>query len=388
MSTLNVTPSVLTWAREGVALSREEAATILKEPPDRLARWEDGHEQPTKTGLRRMAELYKRPLVVFFMESPPPSYELPEDYRTVGGHPAGPSRELMVAVRQARAWQSVLARLEENVGRAVRPVRVPVATFDMATEEVGWRTRELLGVSIETQLGWRGVEEGLAEWRETVEELGVVVFATRLNRRVCRGFSLWLDEGPPVIVLSREAAQARIFTMMHELCHLMLRSGGICLEREDDSARGRVERFCNRVAASTLMPREMVKDLVLSMFGDVPQTWSYEMVKMLADKVKVSVPATALRLQETGLAAPGLYEAVGERAEPEFDPAKGGGGGGTNSWPGVRIAERGTTYSSAVFDAWTRGVISLGDAARVMNVRPKYVALIGDSVNRRRRRIG
>lgn len=387
MATVNVTPGILSWAREQIAMSQQEAAEKLGVQVERLAKWEQGKEKPTETAVNAMARVYKRPLALFFMEKLPRSQALPEDYRlrTVEGRPAETSRELIVPIRQARAWQSIIARLAEYDETLVQAVRVPLARLDQEPEAIASETRALLNVSYDEQLGWRGVDEGLATWRERVESLGVLVFAMRLDREVCRGFSMWMDSGPPVIGLARESDQARIFTLMHELTHLMLRTGGICSEFEDHSQRGLVERFCNRVAAGVLMPRALIAAVVRSLFRDVTRYWSYENLEPVARALGVSIPATALRLEELGMAQEGLYEDIVGRPAAEIQ-RRAGGGGGTKSWPGVRIAERGTNYSKAVFDAWARRSITIADAAQAMNMRAKYVPRIGEAVIRRQER--
>lgn len=388
MATVNVTPGVLSWAREQVAMSQQEAAEKLGVQVERLARWEEGDEDPTATAVNAMARVYKRPLALFFMEKPPRTQALPEDYRlrTVGGMPAESSRELIVPIRQARAWQSIIARLAKHDETLVQATRVPLVRLDQDPEAVASETRGLLNVSHDEQLGWRGAEEGLAIWRERVESLGVLVFAMRLDREACRGFSMWMDPGPPLIALARESDQARIFTLMHELAHLMLRTGGICSEFEDESERGLVERFCNRVAAGVLMPQALIAPVVRSLFRDVTRYWSYGDVDLVARTLRVSIPATALRLEKLGMAQEGLYQDIVSRPAPQIERRR-GGGGGSRSWPGVRIAERGTNYSKAVFDAWSRRSITIADAARAMNMRARYVPRIGEAVIRRRERL-
>ena len=101
----------------------------------------------------------------------------------------------------------------------------------------------------------------------------------------------------------------------------------------------------------------------------------------------MSVPATALRLEELELAERGLYDSILNQPAAEFVP-EGGGGGGRASWPGVRISERGAAYSSVIYDAWRRRMVSTADAARVMSMPSRYVPLIGESLSRRRGRFG
>src|SRR5712691_11257623 len=82
-------PIVLRWAREKMGMTVEVAATRLERfVPDITAAlirdWEVGHALPTPAHVKRLAEIYKRPLAVFLLASPPDENTLPPDRRTMG----------------------------------------------------------------------------------------------------------------------------------------------------------------------------------------------------------------------------------------------------------------------------------------------------------------
>jgi Zn-dependent peptidase ImmA (M78 family) len=338
-----------------------------------------------------MGTLYKRPLALFFMSVPPDIDSLPEDFRfrTIEGLVPERNRDLIIQIRQAQEWQSIMGDILSEEPELLPPSQLPKLNEEMDPESAGADTRGLLGISYNEQLDWKSREHAFFQWRERIEAEGILVFAMTFSRKICRGFSLVASHGPPVIALASEVEQARVFTMIHELAHLMLGRQGICTELADDSERGRVERFCNRVAAATLMPL----DLVMYAISEVGlpsdrSTLSWSVLKPLADRLWVSVPAIALRLEEAGEAPEGLYESVAYQAVTNQLKPSGGGGGGSSSWPGVRVSERGLNFSGVILRAWESGAIPTSDAARAMNMRPAYVPLIGESLTRRRQRLG
>ncbi len=392
MPTVNVTPDVLEWARTEVALSVEEAALKIGVPAKRLQRWESGDEPPTVSGLRGLANHYKRPLAVFFLSERPSTTPLPDDYRlrTISGAPARPTRPLIVAIRQARSWQQTIGRLLESEPDLMSGMSLPQGSLDSDPEDLAAELRYALQVEDREQLRWSTPDDALNSWRLRTEDLGILVFAMpRLDRETCRGFSLLPSRNrPPVIALAKESAQARIFTLLHELTHLSVGLSGICNQFEDQSTLGSVEAFCNKVAANALMPI----DLFLSASRDVnpdKEDWSLALAEELAWRLKVSLPAVTLRLHELNRAPIELFDAAMARPGPaRDDDASHRGGGGANSWPGTRIAERGVTFSDVIRKAWDRRLISAGDAARAMNMKPKYVARLGQSIESRRTRFG
>lgn len=69
-----VKPALLAWARERSGLGLEEAATKMKIDSAVLRAWEHGAEQPSIAQLRRLGEIYKRPLAIFFLQEPPKNF--------------------------------------------------------------------------------------------------------------------------------------------------------------------------------------------------------------------------------------------------------------------------------------------------------------------------
>jgi Zn-dependent peptidase ImmA (M78 family) len=60
-----------------------------------------------------------------------------------------------------------------------------------------------------------------------------------------------------VALNTRDAPQARTFTLLHELAHIALRTGeALCDLTEQTPADARVEVFCNHVAGAALQPRD------------------------------------------------------------------------------------------------------------------------------------
>lgn len=68
-----VSHGILRWGRETAGLSIAEAADKLGTGDARggLAALETGEAEPGRTLLLKMARLYRRPLVTFYMSAPP-----------------------------------------------------------------------------------------------------------------------------------------------------------------------------------------------------------------------------------------------------------------------------------------------------------------------------
>jgi transcriptional regulator with XRE-family HTH domain len=103
----NPTPTVLTWARESAGLPVELAAKKAAIPSERLAAWERGEQRPTFAQLRKLSEVYKRPLAIFYLKEPPRGFQPMHDFRRAAERATIPnSPELTMEIRKAHDRRS------------------------------------------------------------------------------------------------------------------------------------------------------------------------------------------------------------------------------------------------------------------------------------------
>lgn len=69
-----VKPALLVWARERSGLSVETAAAKMQLEVVVLRDWESGAERPSIPQVRKLGEIYKRPLAVFFLPERPQGF--------------------------------------------------------------------------------------------------------------------------------------------------------------------------------------------------------------------------------------------------------------------------------------------------------------------------
>lgn len=298
------TPSVLKFARTSAGFDLETAARRARLTSSQLAGWEAGAEGLTLATLKKLARLYRRPLAYFYLPAAPVEAGVPEDYRSSGLEDAEARAELTLQVRRIRELRDVALRLE---GWPATDGPTPRASLDERPSEVATRLREWLGVDLAAQRAWKDGAQAFRAWRASLEARGVLVFQfTGVPVRVARGFSISADRLPAIAVNSADQPVARCFTLMHELAHLALRRVGICDFTTGKVAARAVERFCNAVAAETLVPLSALRELI-------PESGELD-VSALARRFKVSTEAMALRL----IAARRIPEADYERYRAKY----------------------------------------------------------------------
>ena len=106
--------------------------------------------------------------------------------------------------------------------------------------------RGLLGITSEIQRKWVDEKEALNEWRKAIEKLGILIFQISMPVEESRGFSLADGKVPAIILNPQDSVKGRIFSLLHELGHILLDKSGLCnmiMEFGSNGEKERIEYF-------------------------------------------------------------------------------------------------------------------------------------------------
>lgn len=367
---LPITGSVLAWAIQQAGLSVEEIAARTGFSQESIQAWILERATPTIGQVRKLAEVVRRPMAVFYLPSPPEDVGVPLALRrTAGATQRDLTPEQLRQVRRARRMQRLAHSLLASQASAAP--QLPQLQPGTASSESGRMLREWVGVTVGSQLQWATAKEAFDEWRFALESRGVLVLQLQLGE-VLRGFSLWDELAPLVSVNTAENYQARSFTLFHELAHLVSRTESSCAERPGNSSGSlNIERWCEEVASVALLPPEAIRNFVErtpARAGD-----EFGLVSHVADAFKASLRATALALIREALVERSVYDEIEERA-PISDREKGFARGGGQRAPERRLSEYGNRTLSLVFSALQSQRLTERDAR-------DYLRLDGDEVD-------
>ncbi len=119
----------------------------------------------------------------------------------------------------------------------------------------------------------------------------------------------------PIIVLnSKDHHKARIFTLFHEITHILLHTGGICDLGEQD----KIEIFCNAVAGETLVPTDWLQSIPIVRNHKDKSEWADEKVYDLAVRFGVSREVLLRRLLAIGKTTEYFYKQKREQYKAEY----------------------------------------------------------------------
>ncbi len=311
----------------------KEAAAILGESEELVLQWEAGQQQPLLHHVKALARFYKRPLAAFFLPGPPQELSLPHDFRTLPDENEIPlSPKTRLTMRQARRLQSIASELKEDTEGDIH-VRIGRALLSDDPEVLASKVRESLGISLSEQLSWEKDTCAMDRWKKSVESLGILVFQMSMPLEETRAFS-FTDGGLPVIVINtKDALKARIFSLFHELGHIILNEGGICdpskLGAEESAKKDRsIEAFCNFFAGGVLIPMEGLLSHRLVAGKTSSYKWPERTLGTISNDFKVSKEVILRRLLIAGLTSREFYSLKHNewiKKEKKPDSAKGKG---------------------------------------------------------------
>lgn len=363
-------PEIIAWAIRESGRPADAVARRLSVASSRLDQWTSGDRPPTVRQLMELATYLHRPLSLFYSQAPPRQAPLAAQYRRLPGVTAGAeSPELRLAIRQMLARRDAAIDLQEELGYDL-PDFALTAHPSEAPRSVGERLRAATGIGPTDPFAWRDVWQAWRTWRSKLEDLGLLVFMfPSVAMTEARGLTLPDHPLPVVAVNTREMAESRSYSALHETVHVMLANAG----EEEPALRDRhsaqdweaIERFADAAASYALID-ERTLSASTSATG-VPH--DLEGMRSLARRFKVSPLAMATRLRASTYLTRREYEVW----RNEWD-----------SWvatlparrPGIAtpvsktLGRGGTAFAQLVLEALDTRRITTSEAARHLSLRP------------------
>lgn len=369
-----ITPEVVTWARERAGFSVDAALSDFR----KIVEWEAGEAFPSYPQLERMAEKFKVPVAVFFFPAPPDLPPIEETFRTLGPDQIAeiPPR-IRLLLRKARTFQMGLEELHGNRNPAERLITRDLGFHPTdSIERIASQVRDYLGVTMEQQFAWSNTETALEEWRKVLLSVGVSVFKDSFREPDYSGFCLYDDEFPIIYVNNTTAKTRQIFTLFHELAHLLFHTSGVDTrgDRFVDELDGddqRIEVICNRMAACLLVP-EATFDAAFA--GQAPTEAT---AAELAQLFSVSREFIFRKFLDRDLVTPAEYDRAARRWAEQGQ--RGTGGDHYNT----KIAYLGTEYINLAFQRFYQNRIDYNQLADILDTKPKNLTRLEEYVSRR-----
>ncbi len=312
----NVTTEVLVWARERVKLPPEEAARKIGVSDATLERWETGEGSPTIIQLRKMAQVYKQPLAMLYLRRPPTDFDPIKSFRRlVQTADIELEYTLIIALERVSRQQEILLDiLEDEV--AHKRAAFPKVRLTEDAEATGTAIAEWLGLDLDQQRRWARRDALVLNLTRLIEQKGILVTQAKdIPLNLMRGCALTDHPIPAIVLNGADRPNPKTFTIIHELVHILLRASGtpdVVPVTSSQRAYDVTERYCNLVAATTLLPQAAFRSAV-ERASDA--SWRPDIsdseLHAVASEFGISKQAVFIRMIGLGLESWENYQAFG-----------------------------------------------------------------------------
>lgn len=359
----SINSEILVWSRETAGYSLEDISIIFP----KYAEWESGNDFPTYSQLESIASKFKRPVAVFFFPEVPKEPSQKKSFRTIPEYEFDSlPPTIKFLFRKGLSMQENLKELNDNQNTEYAVFTKSLGNITDFNFSNIRKIRELLNVSFDIQFKTNNRDEMFEIWRNSFADIGIYVFKEAFKDDNVGGFCLY-DEMYPIIFVNNSTTKNRqIFTLFHELAHLLMKGNHIDLsdrayvESLSDNAK-QVEVVCNKFAGDFLVPDFLLKDAIKD------STISERYIEQLANKFSVSQEVIARKLLDKNFITQIMYNHISEQMKEIATQQSVNRGGGNYYYN--QIAYLGKRYLGLILDKYNARMITFDQAVQYVGIK-------------------
>ena len=305
-----INPEILKWAREQCGLTHQEAVGSNFNPV-KLVKAERGEIHLTFNQLLKIANKYGRNPAFFYLYKIPKEV-LIEDFRTPNSHKVKYSPKLRKAIINVKKKHELAVDFK-NYDKEYDYSYVNLISLENNVKDVVKTISDLIQINLKDRKLWKNKYTALNGWIKAIQAKGILIFQlSHIDTNEMRAFSI-SETIYPVIALNRgDSPFGRIFSLLHEFCHIMLKKGGICTYNFQDEDHFGIEKFCNAVAGEVLVPKSsLLEQNIIKKHGS-SEEWEERELNSLSKVYWVSSEVILRRLLTLNLTSKTFYQKMRE----------------------------------------------------------------------------
>ncbi len=372
-----ITSEILKWARESARISLEDAAKKVSVSPERYLTWEDGNDYPTIRQAQTLAKSFRRPFSLFFLPEIPIDFQPLQDYRRDDSQKLDTAS--LFIIRDVQEKQHWISEFFQDIGEDKLSF-VGKYSINDNPETVAKDILETLKINPNNYQN-----TPIHEWIDKAEAAGIFISRASylhsrlvLDRDLIQGFAIADSYAPFVFINSKNWNAPQLFTLVHELAHIWIAKSGISNEIDIDfsekpkSKLHPIELFCNQVAASALMPIEIITQFGTDTFD------SNNLIFKQAKELGVSSFALLVRALNLNLINQSKYHVLKQEAQKEFEvflekerikkEKRKERKGGPDAYL-LRLNKNSKLFTRIVMDSFNNGSLSPSIASNLLNTQ-------------------
>ena len=355
---VNINPEILKWAREEAGFDPSEIADKVNVSKERYKIWEKQGQNIPLGKLKTIAGQYKRQIAVFFLPDVPAKINKPKDFRNLTPIQSKLSKEVLTVIRDVTYYRQTALELQgENYWKGRYSWLKEIESIKQDNNALANWLREKLNISIDDQLRLKSENEAFRNWRQAVEnQLGILIFQFSMPLNEVQGFC-FTDSFPYAIVVnSKHYYTSRLFTIFHEVAHIVRHHSGICIV-DNVNEKQQEEFSCNSFAGKFLVPQ-----------NNLATTENLSEIQTYANKLKVSREVYLRRLKEENEITSIKFFALLDKIKAAYKPKIKKGGFAVKPEILSR-ASRGETFFNLILEALNQNRLSYTQASTMLDLK-------------------
>ncbi len=384
--TAYINSNMLKWAREQTPYKDSLELVALKNKKisvDDLSNWENGHDLPSLTNAKDLAKIYKVPFACFYLSEPPQNQiKSYANRRTITGHP---EKEISI-----KLWEQIQDMLSnrENAIECYPDVETIFPSLPICDEKeeikiIADKIRGFIGHNPPFKTKKEYNNNPFNYFRQLFEDKGILVFQIKeISMKEVRGISIYNDALPIIGVTSNDEKRAKVFTLFHEMAHLVSRNTeSFCLVDFDEDNVDK-EKWCDQVAAETLLPEEIFKKIIEDFLEKNTDIRSDNFLGKMADIFGISKFVVLRRLIDLNYIDKDQYwEKYNEMRNSYNEFVRNKKDNKTKmDYITLYLSRSGNLFPRIILTAYNIGNISYGEMCQALSIQSKNIDEISDKV--------
>lgn len=363
--------NILKWARTTCMSGIEQAAIRIGVSQEMLLEWESKTTILSLRQIKKIAKVYKRSVTVIMLKTTPKSL-MPPKYRKIPDMSnVGFQEATFMAIRQAQEIQ--INAIDLILKKNNLFVEKLLSLRDK--KGISQSVCEMLGITEENRFKSKNSTAQLTKWKRLLERQGIITLELKYALDDSRAFCLFNKTVPVIVLNSTDTDNARIFSLFHELGHII--KGQTDIDDNYDLTNNlsdEVEIFCNHFAASLLVPYDLLSKVVKN-----KKNFTDDFVLSVARTFKVSKSVVWRRLMDGGYITQSQFNDIKNKLhlfEPfaSLNPKKRTkfmASKKTHLY--LKLKRKSEFFVSEVFQAYNENRISQYDVLRYIGIKSVYL---------------
>jgi len=356
---IKVNPEVLKWAINSAGFTYSEISKKLSDKDSLVEDWLSGKNEPTLKQLEKLSHIVKRPFASFFLPKAPEEKPLPKDFRMLPNKEGKFDKKTILAIRKARSLQKTCKELSVYIGEEIKS-KVEKINIEEQPEDIAKKYRDFFDLTEINQTKFKSHYEFYNFLRQKLEGINVFPFQISMPLEDARGFALSDSEPAIIVVNSKDFIEARIFTIMHEFGHVLLRETGIDLT--ELKSQNKIEKWCNTFSSSFLFPKEIAKRIFEENRDNLTETKTLD---RLSNKYSVSKSMILYNMVQLGFIDWSKFDEILSRFKAKEQVS------GNVPIERKRLAEMGNKFVSLVAGNLDKKNITYSDALGYLSIKSR-----------------